>query len=177
MKKIIIALLFTIFLIIPSTLYSKKAYIHSIISVYFSPDGGATNAIIKQIKKAKKEIYVQSYIFTSKHIAQALVNAFNRGVKVIIILDKSELKDKWSMKNFFLKEGIPVYIAYKYKIFHDKIIIIDDKEIITGSFNFTYSAEHYNAENMLIIPSKSLAQVYLKNFYLHLYNAKKITLP
>ncbi len=174
MKKIITSVSFAIFLIIASGVYSANVNVNSRVSVYFSPRGGATKAIVKQINNAQKQIYVQAYIFTSKPIGKALVNAFNRGVKVIIILDKSELNNKWSMKNIFLKDGIPVYIAYKYRIFHDKIIIIDDKEIITGSFNFTYSAEYYNAENLIIIPSKSLAKIYLKNFYLHLRDAEKL---
>lgn len=162
------------FLFIASGVYSAKVSVNSMVSVYFSPGGGATRAIVRQVNNAKKEVYVQAYVFTSKPIGRALINAFNRGVKVLIVLDKSELRDKWSMKNVFLRDGIPVYIEYKYRIFHDKIIIIDDREVITGSFNFTYSAARRNAENLIIIPSKTLAEIYLKNFHLHLQEAKKL---
>lgn len=57
--------------------------------IYFSPNGGCTEAIVKEIGKAKQEILVQAYSFTSKDIAKALVDAHKRGVKTEIILDKS----------------------------------------------------------------------------------------
>ena len=59
--------------------------------VYFSPRGGCTEAIISQIDKAKSEILVQAYSFTSAPIAKALLNAHKRGIKVEAILDKSQL--------------------------------------------------------------------------------------
>jgi phosphatidylserine/phosphatidylglycerophosphate/cardiolipin synthase-like enzyme len=59
--------------------------------VCFSPRGGCTEAIISQIDKAKSEILVQAYSFTSAPIAKALLNAHKRGIKVEAILDKSQL--------------------------------------------------------------------------------------
>lgn len=174
MKKFIFFIPFVIFFVIASKGYSAQAYVNGNVCIYFSPKGGSAKAIINRINQAKKEIYVQAYCFTSYPIATALINAFKRGIKIIVILDKSELHDKWSKMNLFFKSGIPVYIAYRYNIFHDKIILIDDKEVITGSFNFTYSAEDKNAENLIIIPSKSVAEIYLKNFFFHLQGAEKL---
>jgi phosphatidylserine/phosphatidylglycerophosphate/cardiolipin synthase-like enzyme len=61
--------------------------------VCFSSNGGCTEAIISQIDKAKSEILVQAYSFTSAPIAKALTDAFKRGVKVEVILDKSQRKE------------------------------------------------------------------------------------
>jgi phosphatidylserine/phosphatidylglycerophosphate/cardiolipin synthase-like enzyme len=61
------------------------------VQVYFSPNGGATDAIVKEIGKAKSEILVQAYSFTSRDIAKALVDAHKRGVHTEIILDKSNM--------------------------------------------------------------------------------------
>jgi phosphatidylserine/phosphatidylglycerophosphate/cardiolipin synthase-like enzyme len=61
--------------------------------VYFSPNGGATEAIVRELKEAKTEILVQAYNFTSKEIAKALVDAKKRGVHVEIILDKKKWRN------------------------------------------------------------------------------------
>ena len=62
------------------------------IDVLFSPDGGCADRIIKEIDKARKAVRVQMYFFTSKPIADALIAARKRGVKVEVILDSSQEK-------------------------------------------------------------------------------------
>jgi phosphatidylserine/phosphatidylglycerophosphate/cardiolipin synthase-like enzyme len=135
--------------------------------VYFSPHGGATEAIVKEIGKAKSEVLVQAYSFTSKDIAKSLTDAQKRGIHVEIILDKSNRSEKYSAADFTAHMGIPTYIDAQHAIAHNKIMIIDKETLITGSFNFTKAAEERNAENLLIIKSKELAKVYLDNWYQH----------
>jgi phosphatidylserine/phosphatidylglycerophosphate/cardiolipin synthase-like enzyme len=69
--------------------------------VYFSPNGGCTQAIVREITDAKSEILVQAYSFTSAPIAKALVSAHKRGVKVEAILDKSQRSERYTSA-FFL---------------------------------------------------------------------------
>ena len=135
--------------------------------VYFSPNGGCTEAIISEIEKAKTEIFVQAYSFTSVPIAKALLNAHKRGVKIEAILDKSQRKEKYTSATFLANAGIPTYIDAKHLIAHNKIIIIDRLTVITGSFNFTRAAEERNAENLLIIASADIAKLYLENWTEH----------
>lgn len=137
------------------------------VQVYFSPHGGCTQAIVREINQAKREILVQAYSFTSKPIAKALVEARKRGVKTEIILDKSQRREKYSAADFTAHMGIPTYIDAAHAIAHNKIMIIDREIVITGSFNFTRAAEERNAENLLIIRSKDLAGEYLKNWEQH----------
>ena len=137
------------------------------VQIYFSPRGGCTEAIVGEINKAKKEILVQAYSFTSKPIAKALVEAHKRGVKTEIILDKSQRREKYSAADFTAHMGIPTYIDAAHAIAHNKVMIIDRDVVITGSFNFTKAAEMNNAENLLIIRSKELAKEYLDNFEKH----------
>ena len=137
------------------------------VKVSFSPKGGCTEAIISEINQAKTEILVQAYSFTSAPIAKALVNAHKRGVKVQAILDKSQRSKKYTSATFLTNAGIPTYIDGSHAIAHNKIMIIDKIKIITGSFNFTKAAEEKNAENLLIIPSKELAKLYLDNWQRH----------
>jgi phosphatidylserine/phosphatidylglycerophosphate/cardiolipin synthase-like enzyme len=117
-----------------------------ILSVCFSPKGGCTEAIVQELDRAKVSILVQAYSFTSAPIAKALVAAHERGVKVEILLDKSHLTSQYTSGPFVAKAGIPVKIDSAHDIAHNKIMIIDGEIVITGSFNFTKSAEDKNAE-------------------------------
>lgn len=137
------------------------------VEVFFSPRGGCTEAIIKEIDRAKTEILVQAYSFTSAPIAKALVDAHKRGVRVIVVLDKSQRTQKYSSADFTAHAGIPTFIDAAHAIAHNKIMIIDKAVVITGSFNFTKAAEEKNAENLLIIRSKELAQKYIENWERH----------
>jgi len=135
--------------------------------VYFSPRGECTSAIIKELEKANNSVLVQAYYFTSAPIAEALVNASERGVKVEVILDKSQKARKDSKATFFIDKGIPVMIDDKHAIAHNKVMVIDRETVITGSFNFTEAAEEKNAENLLIIHDRKLAEKYVKNWQEH----------
>lgn len=135
--------------------------------ICFSPKGGCTEAIVKEISHAKSEIYVQAYSFTSVPIAKALVDAHKRGIKVEAILDKSQKKARYTSATFLNNAGIPTHIDSKHAIAHNKIMIIDKEIVITGSFNFTKAAEEKNAENLLILKNKELANKYLVNWNKH----------
>ena len=135
--------------------------------MYFSPKGGATEAIVKELDNAKTSIQVQAYSFTSAPIAKGLVAAHERGVKVEIILDKSNLTAQYTSGPFVAKAGIPTKVDSAHEIAHNKIMIIDGETVITGSFNFTKSAEDKNAENLLVIRDKVLAAKYVENWKVH----------
>ena len=98
---------------------------------------------------------------------QALLKAHRRGIKVEVILDKSQKTQKYSSSTFLTNAGIPTYIDAEHAIAHNKIILIDRSVVITGSFNFTRAAEEKNAENLLIIRSKELTRLYLDNWLRH----------
>ena len=135
--------------------------------VYFSPHGGTTEAIIRELSKSKTTVLVQAYTFTSAPIAKALLNAHKRGVKVEVILDKSQRTDQYTSATFFFNAGIPVKIDAIHAIAHNKIMIIDGETVITGSFNFTKAAEENNAENLLVVHDRKLAEGYVRNWQEH----------
>ena len=135
--------------------------------VCFSPHGECTNAIISELNEAKNSALVQAYSFTSAPIAKALLDAFKRGVKVEVILDKREKTQKSSKATFFFNAGIPTRIDAHHKAAHDKMMVVDGETVITGSFNFTNAAEKNNAENLLIIHDRKLAEKYVKNWQEH----------
>jgi phosphatidylserine/phosphatidylglycerophosphate/cardiolipin synthase-like enzyme len=135
--------------------------------VCFTPGDRCAAKIIDHIRQAKEEILMQAYSFTSAPIAKALVEAHKRGVKVEIILDKSQRKEKYSPADFTAHAGIPTYIDSQHAIAHNKVMVIDRKTVITGSYNFTRAAEEKNAENLLIVESAKLAEEYRTNWMRH----------
>jgi phosphatidylserine/phosphatidylglycerophosphate/cardiolipin synthase-like enzyme len=144
-------------------------------SVCFTPQENCTAVLINQIKQAKNSIYIQSYSFTSYKIAKALADAYERGVEVNIILDSSNFDPKnFSQESYFQASGLSLWEDDQVRIAHNKIMIFDETTVETGSFNYTTSAQKYNAENMLIIKDKTLAETYLKNWNARKALSKKI---
>ena len=176
-KTLIIAFIFLASAICPVAPLSP-AYAHLLkstgtVDVYLSPNGGATEAIVRELDAAKTEILVQAYSFTSKPIAKALIEAKKRGVRVVVILDKSQRRERYTSADFVAHAGIATYIDDKYAIAHNKIMIIDRQTLVTGSFNFTKAAEEKNAENLLVLKgNRALVDLYLQNFEEHREHAE-----
>ena len=145
---------------------AETALLSDNIQLCFTPDEKCTPLILKEIALAKDTIYVQAYGMSSPPIVEALVDAHKRGVKVNILLDKSNLNDSWSKMQELVDAGIEVNIDKLPGIAHNKVIIIDLQKIITGSFNFTRSADTRNAENVIVIDDKVIADRYVKNWLL-----------
>jgi phosphatidylserine/phosphatidylglycerophosphate/cardiolipin synthase-like enzyme len=138
------------------------------VALYFSPNGGAQAAIIREIDSARLWIRVQAYGFTSAPILDALKRAHLRGVKVRLILDRSNKTGKYSGATFMQNAGVLVLIDAKHSIAHNKIILIDGQTLITGSFNFSKAAEEKNAENLLVLKDcPALISAYNQNFNAH----------
>ena len=137
------------------------------VQVYFSPNGGATDAVVDTLEHATNSVLVQAYSFTSAPIAKTLVDAHRRGVKVLVILDHSQRIEKYSEADFLRNSSIPTLIDAQHPIAHNKIIIIDGYLVLTGSFNFTRAAEEHNAENILVINDPILAKQYIANWHAH----------
>jgi phosphatidylserine/phosphatidylglycerophosphate/cardiolipin synthase-like enzyme len=115
---------------------------------------------------------VQAYSFTSAPIAKALVDAKKRGVKVQVILDKSQESEKYASADFVKNAGILTAIDDRHAIAHNKVMVIDGRTVITGSFNFTKAAEESNAENLLIIRDEAIAARYIVNWQAHRQHAR-----
>ena len=170
MKKITAILFLVLSIIITVPVFAFNV---DVTNVCFSPNGGCTKAIVNQISNAKSEILIQAYSFTSAPIAKALVNAHKKGIHVEIILDKSNKSAKYSAGDFTAHMGVTTYIDSQHAIAHNKIMIIDRETVITGSFNFTKAAEEKNAENLLILKNKELAEIYIKNWNKHKDHSEK----
>ncbi len=116
-----------------TTAQAHEVSLNTVAEVYFSPKGGCTEAIVSEINRAKSEILVQAYSFTSKEIAKALADAHTKGVPIQIILDKSQMTARLSAAACTSHVGIPTFIDRNHAIAHNKVMIIDKLIVITGS--------------------------------------------
>ena len=127
------------------------ADIGKVINIYFTPSNDCENLVINQIKEAKDSIDIAIYSITSKEIVEAIKNAYDNNIKVQIIADKLQSKGKSSLVKEIIEYKIPLRINKKHRIEHNKFTIIDDKFVITGSYNYTNNAKKNNSENCLLI--------------------------
>jgi phosphatidylserine/phosphatidylglycerophosphate/cardiolipin synthase-like enzyme len=137
-------------------------------SVHFSPKGGCTEAVVAELSQARREVLVLAYSFTSRPITEALIEASKRGVKVSVVLDHSNEKEPHTDLPTLLEHGLAPLIDAHHAIAHNKVMVIDGRTVITGSFNFTNQAEHENAENLLVLRGfPELAKQFHDNFHEH----------
>jgi phospholipase D len=129
------------------------------VEIYFSPQGGGEAAIVEKIEHANDNIFIFAYAFNSSIILKALERAQQKGIIIKTILDRSQAKQRGSLSEDLCAISRECYINRgKAKIQHNKIMIIDNKITITGSFNFTHNAEDTNLENLFIIQDPSIAE-------------------
>lgn len=148
----------------------------SLIEVYFSPNGGARDAILKEIENAEYTIDVCVYLLTDRILSKALVDAVKRGIKVRVVLDgEGAIGKKYSHFEYLIRHGVPVRLYIEHlkekkrmgytSLMHHKFALIDRKVLITGSYNWTATAEEKNNENLLIIKEeKGVIGKYIEEF-------------
>jgi phosphatidylserine/phosphatidylglycerophosphate/cardiolipin synthase-like enzyme len=136
------------------------------VEVAFSPDGGSTDLVLKAIRASKQSIRVAAYSFTSRPIAKALIEARKAGVDVAVVVDHEQIeKDSHSEAAYLAAQGIPVRVDIVHALQHDKYMVIDGKNVETGSFNYTAAAEQHNSENVIVLwDDPKLATAYADNW-------------
>lgn len=136
------------------------------LKVCFTPNQSCLSQILKAINEAKTSIMLLGYSFTSKPITNALIQAKKRGVNIRIVLDHGQKSQKHSKEIIHIlgKENISLRFDHSVKIAHNKVMIIDNHLTLTGSYNWTHSAEFNNAENLIFIESQEIAKKYLDYF-------------
>ena len=143
------------------------------VEVLFTPWDDAEGALLREIGKARRSIRVQAFLLTSRNIARALIAAHDRGVRVDVLADREMVAKGENTRIPDLHgAGIEVHLETRYASAHNKILLIDVEGnhpvVITGSYNYTFSAQARNAENLLILrDNPALAQAYLANWQRH----------
>lgn len=135
----------------------------------FTPGEDCAGAVVAEIDSAKTQVLVQAYSFTSHEIADALTRARRRGIEVRVIVDKSQSGSRYEqgVLDKMAEAGVALLVDRAHAIAHNKVMVIDDARVITGSFNFTEAAQSRNAENLLVLRDAALAARYEANWQAH----------
>jgi len=104
------------------------------------------------------------YIFTDREIAIPLVKAQERGVKVKLYLDKEQVDYQYGQSCFLVQKGINARVSSNKYIMHNKFAIIDNRLLLTGSYNWTFSANNRNDENLMVIDDPEIIARYQNQF-------------
>ena len=138
----------------------------TVVYVRFSPDDGIDDMIESLINAAEESVYMLAYSFASQDIAERLYQADKDGLDVIVICeDGKAYTDGGGQCGPLAEEGVSVYVdGYEDNLMHEKVIILDNSVVITGSYNFTRSADKRNDEQVLVIQSPEIADLYLEEF-------------
>ena len=135
------------------------------VDTYFSPDDGSASQIIDAIQNAEKSVYFMAFSFTSDGIAQSIIEAANAGGTVAGVFEESQYHSNTGTEfDNLLAAGLDVRLDGNERNMHHKVFIIDGEIVITGSYNFSRSAEERNDENTLIIYNSEIATQYLAEF-------------
>ena len=137
----------------------------SLVEVYFSPQDGTLEHILKAVNSAQESIYFLGYSFTSDELADAMIEQAKAGVTVRGVFDKDQYHSNQGTEfDNLLDAGLDVRLDGNPRLMHHKVIIIDQQIVITGSYNFSNNAEQNNDENTLIIHNPGIAAAYMEEF-------------
>lgn len=172
-----LAALLLVFVVMPPALAREPLPAQGSVEVLFTPWDDAEGALLRVIQQARRSIHIQAYTFSSRNIGWALGEAKKRGVLVEMLTDREQAtRNEHSLVNTLHDVGIPIWFEVRYAAAHNKVILIDaegpDPVVVTGSYNFTFSAQARNAENLVILRGNApLARLYLDNWRRHRQDA------
>ena len=123
------------------------------IEVAFSPEAGSEALVLKAIGSATESVRLAGYTFTSPVILRALLNSHKHGVDVRVLIDDRGNHSAASLAaiRLVVGAGIRLRTIAAYAIHHDKYIVIDERHVETGSYNYSAAAARSNSENVLVV--------------------------
>jgi phosphatidylserine/phosphatidylglycerophosphate/cardiolipin synthase-like enzyme len=137
----------------------------TLVEVYFSPDDGVTARLEALIYEAQESIHFLAFSFTSNELGAAILDQAAAGLLVSGVMDAEQVvSNQGTEYDPFLQAGLDVRLDGLDGLMHHKVLIIDRSIVVTGSFNFTASAEERNDENLVILYSPELAAAFLDEF-------------
>ena len=134
--------------------------------VYFSPDGGIRQHLVRTIQQSRQYIDIAVYQFTSAELASALVAAKDRGVRIRILTDREKIESDGPALRKLRSAGIAIRSlgVVEQSLMHDKFAVFDDRVAATGSYNWTQSAERANYENLVLLDDSEVVTRFQREF-------------
>lgn len=132
--------------------------------IFFSPHGGCEAEVVRWIQRANASVHVLIYSFTLDLIGDALVDAHNRNIDVKVVFEQSQISE-YSQYSRLKSNGIDVRNDTNSNLMHDKVMVVDGVVVLTGSFNWSNSAEESNNENLIVVYGSDTASIYQNEFW------------
>jgi len=149
----------------PSTADQQSVNVNGTpIQVYFSPEDDVLDRIIPIVSSAQSDIRFLAFSFTDFPLAQAMIDRHAAGVDVAGVYEKTGSETEGAELRTFFCAGVPVRQDGNPRFLHDKLIVVDNRIVITGSFNFSNNATDNNDENVIIIDNPEIANLYIQEF-------------
>lgn len=139
------------------------------VEVYFSPSDGTTAAIVKEIDNAETDLQFALLIHTANETGTAIFNAYRRNVRTRGIVDK-DTATTGDEYYYLASRGVSMRLYNDGSIFHHKYCLVDatnaasNPTLLTGSHNWSATAETRNDENLLVIHDAAVTNIYLQEF-------------
>jgi phosphatidylserine/phosphatidylglycerophosphate/cardiolipin synthase-like enzyme len=134
------------------------------VQVLFSPEDGVAKYVVQRLKAAKTNIRFLAFSYTADDIATTMIARKQAGLVVQGVFEKQNASGSDAEYAKLKSGGVDVLEDSNCYILHHKVIVIDERTVITGSYNFTGSAERDNDENLVIVDDPNLARAYLEEF-------------
>lgn len=134
------------------------------IENYFAPQDGVADRIVSAIGAARSSIRFLAFSFTSDAIAAAMLERRSAGVALSGVFETTGSKTQYSEFTRMKGAGVEVYQDGSPWAMHHKVIIIDDRIVIFGSYNFSNNANTQNDENLLIIDNADIARAFVQEY-------------
>ena len=129
---------------------------------YFAPEDHVMDKLVSYVQNAKKSVHYMIYTYTDTDLANAMIAQSQAGLDVQGVIEERASTEGALVPLFCAK--LPVKVDGNKYTMHHKVIIIDGETVITGSFNFTKSADTVNDDNVLVIHSPAVAALYEQEF-------------
>ena len=158
---------------VPSTTPTRTMIGDTQVTVYFSPDDGIATELDDLIRGATESVNFLAFSFTSDVLGKAMRDRAAAGVTVRGVMDADQaVSNQGTEYDEFRQASLDVYKDSLEGQMHQKVLIIDEEIVVTGSYNFSASAEYRNDENILVIRDARIAAVYLAEFW-RIYEAAR----
>lgn len=132
-------------------------------AVCFSPLEGCDLRLVEFIRSAEHSLDVAVFDITHPQIVHELLVA-SKKIPVRIVVDKRQSREPHSLVSTLLEAGAKVKYGYQRGIMHHKFILVDEKALQTGSFNYTLNAAFKNQENQVYIEDPSVVKRFKNQF-------------
>ena len=144
--------------------YPKILYDSNLIENYFCPEDSCKSHVLEELDQANKSILFMTFSFTDKDIADTLILKESQGIEIKGVIEAKRTNMQYNVYNYLMENKIDVNKDTNPYNLHHKVFIIDEKTVITGSYNPTGAGNERNDENLLIIHDTNIAAKYVEEF-------------